>query len=168
MIMDVLRYRPVAWVKAFQNEKSNLYFLLPQFRMNIEHVGATSVPGCRSFRNVDILISVSELKDISTISMLLQTKGYNLIDDDYKCTTLVKKQRVNGERITVRIVEYASKEYLRITMFKTYLNDRVDNVNKYNIFREKLFEDCNRDVKKYNEQKYDYINNHIDEMFKFE
>ena len=166
--MDVLRYRPVAWVKAFQNEKSTLHFLLPQFRMNVEHVGATSVPGCRSFRNVDILISVSNFSDISTISMLLQTKGYNLIDDNYKCVVLVKKKRVNGERITIRVVEYASQEYLRIVMFKTYLLDRIDNVNKYNIYREKLFADCGRNVIKYNEQKYDYINNHVDEMFKFE
>lgn len=167
--MQILRYRPKEWVKAFKSERSNLLFLLPQFKMNIEHIGATAVPNCRSFRNVDILISVHDFADISTIAMLLQTKEYVLVDQsDINCVVLAKKRKVLGERITVRVVQYASDTFNRFHAFDIYLRESIENVYHYNIFRENLFRETAYDIKRYNETKYDYINSHIDEMFKFE
>lgn len=166
--MELLRFRPKSWHQAFLSEKNTLYFYLPQFKMNVEHIGATSVPNCRTFRNVDILISVPQLEDISTVAMLLATKGYKVVDDsNYECIVLVKKATVYGERITVRVTEYASLIYRRHILFKTYLENSYDNVQKYNIFRDHLFREVRGDMKRYNEAKIEYINNHIDEMFKF-
>ena len=166
----VLSYKPNEWEKAFVMEKDNLSFLLPQFKINIEHIGATSISNCRSFRNVDILVSVNNFADIYTIAMLLGSKEYKELPDlgDMNCRVLVKKHKVNGCGVTVRVVEHASITYNRIVSFKLLLQGSFDKTQAYNYFRETLFKKVNHNIAEYNRIKYDYINSYIDEMCKFE
>ena len=168
--MEYLQYTPVKWDKAFASERDNLLFCIPNIKINVEHIGATSVPNCRSFRNVDILVSVHNFVDISIVAMLLLSKEYREIKEmsTIDCVVLVKKQKVYGCGITVRVVEYASMIYRRIMAFKQILRSSFDRAIKYNQFRETLFERHHTDVTKYNEAKYDYINSLIDERYKFE
>ena len=165
-----LEFRPEEWDKAFISERNNLLFLLPQFKINVEHIGATSVNGCRSFRNVDILVSTHNFIDIHTIGMLLESKEYREIKEQstVDCVVLVKKKKVNKMGVTVRVVEYASKTYSRIMAFKVLLQENYSRVVNYNNFREGLITKVNFDIAKYNEIKYDYINQQVDENFKFE
>ena len=165
-----LSYKHEEWEKAFSIEKDNLTFLLPQYKMNVEHIGATAINNCRSFRNVDILIAVSNFADIYTIAMLLASKEYKELPElgSMNCRVLTKKHRVNGCGVTVRVVEYASETYRRFIMFKVLLNDDFDRVQGYNYFRENLLERVNYDIAEYNRIKYDYINAFLDEACKFE
>ena len=149
----VLSYNQTEWEKVFVSEKDNLLFLLPQYKMNIEHIGATSINNCRSFRNVDILISVNNFADVHTIAMLLNSKEYKELPElsDMNCRVLVKKHKVNKTGITVRVVEYASNTYNRFIMFRTLLKDDYNKVQAYNYFRENLFEEVNHNIAKYNQ-----------------
>ncbi len=166
----VLAYKQTEWTKAFLSEKDNLNFLLPQFKTNIEHIGATSINNCRSFRNVDILISVNKFADIYTIAMLLNSKEYKELPElsNVNCRVLIKRHKVNGFGVTVRVVEHASETYNRFITFKLLLKDDFDKVQAYNYFRENLFEKVNHDIAEYNRIKYDYINSYLDEQCKFE
>ena len=170
MIMEYLQYTPSKWEKAFASERDNLLFCIPNIKISVEHIGATSVPNCRSFRNVDILVSVHNFVDISTAAMMLLSKEYREIKElsTIDCVVLVKKSKVYGCGITVRIVEYASMIYRRIVAFKQILRSSFDRTIRYNQFRETLFEQTHHDIKKYNETKYDYINGLVDERYKFE
>ena len=169
-MMEVLQYHPSEWDKAFLSEKDNLLFLLPQFKFNVEHIGATSIPNCRSFRNVDILLSLNRFEDILTVAMLLNSKDYKEIKElsSVDCVVLTKRTKVNGCGITLRVVEYASLTYNRFIAFKTLLRESFDKTQKYNLFRETLFKESDRNISKYNQVKYDYINSVIDENYKFE
>ena len=166
----VLSYKHEDWQKAFLMEKDNLIFLLPQYKMNIEHIGATAIKNCRSFRNVDILIAVSNFADIYTIAMLLASKEYKELPElgNMNCRVLTKKHKVNNCGVTVRVVEYASETYNRFIMFKVLLNEDFEKVQGYNYFRENLLTKVNFDIAEYNRIKYDYINSFIDEACKFE
>ena len=167
--MDLLDYKPTEWGKAFSKEKDNLLFLLPQYRFNVEHIGATAVNSCRSFRNVDILISVHNFSDIYTLAMILNSSEYKEIRElsSLDCVVLVKRTKVEGVGITLRIVEYASDIYNRFCAFMILLRESYDRVQKYNNFRETLIQQYPNDIKKYNEAKIDYINSIIDSKFKF-
>ena len=167
---DYLSFKPAQWDKAFVSERNNLFFLLPQFKINVDHIGATSVTNCRSFRNVDILVSTHEFVDVHTIAMMLESKEYRPLDDkqDINCITLVKKKKVNGCGVTVRVVQYASPIYNRFLAFKVLLQENFDRVAKYNSFRETLISNVKFNIEEYNKAKYDYINALIDEHFKFE
>ena len=166
----ILSFKSADWEKAFSIEKDNLLFLLPQYKMNIEHIGATSINNCRSFRNVDILISVNNFADIYTIAMLLASKEYKELPElgNINCRLLVKRHKVNGCGVTVRVVEYASETYRRFIMFRTLLNEDYNKVQGYNYFRENLIKKVEFDIAEYNRIKYDYINSFLDENCKFE
>ena len=169
--MEYLEYHPVDWDKAFTSERDNLLFLLPQFKVNVEHIGATSVNSCRSFRNIDILISTHDFKDVHTIAMMLCSKEYKELKDlsTLDCVVLVKKYKINKRYgVTVRVVQYASETYNRYISFKLLLKDSYDRVQKYNFFREQLFKQVNCNITEYNKVKYDYINSLIDDYYKFE
>ena len=168
--MEYLSYSPDIWNKVFASERDNLLFELPQFKIKVEHIGATSVKNCRSFRNVDILVIAKNFKDISTIAMILSSKDYKELRElsSIYCALLVKKSKVLDCGITVRVVEYGSKIYNRINCFQTYLKKSGINVQQYNIFREESIRRSNMDITKYNKTKYDYINLKIDENFRFE
>jgi len=168
--MEIFEYKPTQWDKAFASEKDSLLFNLPQFRINVEHIGATSINNCRSFRNVDILVSTKNFVDISTIAMMLESKDYRRINElsAIDCIVLVKRNRVFGCGITVRVVQYASLLYQRYMAFRTLLTLSYDRVQKYNEFRRDLFERVGHDITKYNQAKQNYINGLVDERYKFE
>lgn len=168
--MPYLEYKPVLWSKIFVAERDNLHFLLPQFKFNVEHIGATSVANCRSFRNVDILLSVHDFKDISTVSMLLASKEYKVIEEysTVECMVLVKRYKYEKVGITVRVVQYAGTFFNRCHAFQSLLKESYDRVQKYNNYREELFIHYNGDIAQYNKIKQTYINSLIDDNFKFE
>ena len=167
---SILQYTPAKWEKAFKSEKDNLLFCLPNFKVTIEHIGATAVNSCRSFRNVDILLSTHDYGAVSTIAMVLKSKEYKELKElsTLDCIVLVKKSKVYGCGITLRIVQYASMTYRRITCFKIFLKESYDCVQRYNIFREAAIKTANFDIKEYNKMKYNYINSILDERFRFE
>ena len=167
---SILQYTPAKWEKAFKSEKDNLLFCLPNFKVTIEHIGATAVNSCRSFRNVDILLSTHDYGAVSTIAMVLKSKEYKELKElsTLDCIVLIKKSKVYGCGITLRIVQYASMTYRRITCFKIFLKESYDCVQRYNIFREAAIKTANFDIKEYNKMKYNYINSILDERFRFE
>lgn len=138
--VDFLEYKPSLWSEVYQQEKDNLLFLLPQFKVNIEHIGATAVNSCRSFRNVDILVSTSTFNDIYSVTNVLGAKEYKEMRSlsSIDCLVLIKKHKVNGVGVTVRVVEHASDVYNRIHAFLILLKESYYRVQKYNQFRETL------------------------------
>lgn len=170
MIMDYLEYHPSEWVKIFKSEYSNIHFLVPDLKYNVEHIGATSINSCRSFRNVDILISTSSLADIYTIAMLLGVSEYKELKElsTEDCVVMIKKKKYKKIGVTIRIMEYGSTKYVRFKAFKQLLQSDYNFVIKYNYFREELFKTVNFDITKYNEGKINYIESQLNEHFKFE
>ena len=104
--MEIFEYKPQQWEQAFASEIDNLLFNLSQFKFNIEHIGATSINNCRSFRNVDILLSTKNFVDVSTIAMMLESKDYKRLPElsTIDCIVLVKKSKVYVCGITLRVV----------------------------------------------------------------
>ncbi len=168
--MSNLLYLPEDWDNIFKAERDNLRFVLPEFKFNIEHIGATSINNCRSFRNVDILISLSHFNDIYTAAMLLNSRGYKMLNAQCRsdCALLIKRSKYKKIGVTIRIVEYGGDFYNRCKAFQVVLRESYDRTQMYNNFREKLFAKYPKNIKRYNEVKYDYINSQLDYYFKFQ
>ena len=168
--MAFLAFDPHGWREAFTDEKNNLLFYLKDYRVAINHIGATSFTGGRSNRNVDILLTVSNLADIHSVLVRLQSKKYKVAEQsdagDY--FLLVGPQKVLGYGVSIRLMEYASPIFNRYQAFVTLLKEDSSRVIRYNDFRAELVDKCGDDWKKYSQMKQDYINMMIDENFKFE
>ena len=170
MIMKLLSYEPSKWTASYKKEKNDLLYLLSNFNIGISHIGATSVPAGRSDRNIDVLIVAESIADVSSVTVKLQANGYKYINymSTHECSLLVKQKRVEGCGVTVRVVAYASDTYNRINAFMTYLRESNSRIQSYNNFREALSEKYKNDWKSYYRHKKDYINEIIEENFKFE
>ena len=168
--MKFLFFDPKGWTETFIDEKNNLLYYLKDYKVAVSHIGSTSYPGGRSNRNVDLLVSVTSLKDLSSVLVRLQSKKYKLIEssDNGDLYVLVGPSKVLGYGVTVRLMEYASTIYNRYQAFASLLKEDQDKVRRYNEFRLELVEKYGANWVKYNRLKQDYINMVIDENYKFE
>lgn len=168
--MNSLRFDPKGWEQTYITERNNLLYLLSNFDIAIEQIGATSIPSGRSNRNVDILVVANSIPDVSSITLKLQNSGYKYLNylSDHEISTLVKQSKVKGYGITLRVVLNASMIHQRFNAFKMFLKEDYKNIKHYNNFREELLKKYKRDWKSYYRRKRDYINMVIEENVKFE
>ena len=166
----MLRFDPTGWRNSYEEEKNTLQYYLKNFKIAINHIGATAFKNGRSNRNVDVLLTVETIADLFAVVVRLQSKGYKLIDyqEGTDISTLVGPKKVLGYGITLRVMLYASDIYSRYNAFITLLKEHEHLVRLYNEYREDIARKVGKDWKKYREMKIDYINLLLEEHFKFE
>lgn len=166
----MLKFDPTGWGETFKEEKNNLLYYLKNFKVAINHIGATAFKNGRSNRNVDILITTTTLNDLSSVVVRLQSKGYKLInyEDGHEYQTLVVPKKVLGYGVTIKVMLYASDIYNRFNAFITLLKEHEHLVKDYNNYRDELTRKYCNDYKTYRKLKIDYINLLLEEHFKFE
>ena len=166
----MLRFDPTGWGNTFKEEKNNLQYYLKNFKVSINHIGATSYKNGRSNRNVDILVTVETLSDLSAVIIRLQSKGYKLInyEEGQDVSTLIVPKKVLGYGVTIKVMVYASEIFNRYNAFITLLKEHEHLVKEYNKFRDELTRKYSRDYNTYRKLKIGYINLQLEEHFKFE
>lgn len=167
----MLRFDPEGWRETFLEEKNNLQYYLKNFKVAISHFGATAYKNGRSNRNVDILITVQDLKDLTAVVVRLQSKGYKLVvyeDENHECSTLIAPKKVLGYGVTLKVMVYASSLYNRFNAFINLLKEHEHLIRLYNEYRDDIRYKCKNNWKEYRRLKIDYINLLIEEHFKFE
>ena len=166
----MLRFDPTGWRETYEEERNNLQYYLKGFKVAINHFGATAYKNGRSNRNVDILITVETIADLSAIVVRLQSKGYKLVDyeEGHECYTLVGPKKVLGYGVSLKLMLYASELYNRYNAFITLLKEHEHLVRQYNEYRDNLSHKCGKNWKTYRQLKIDYINSLLEEHFKFE
>lgn len=168
--MNTLKFEPRGWSKAYIEERNNLLFLLNNFKCEIRHIGATALATGRSNRNVDIMVIAHSLIDLSTIAFTLENHKYRPLEhlSSSEVYSFVGPKKVNGYGVTIRVILFASYAYNRFISFELYLKGNNKRIEKYNDFREALYIKYKKDWKSYYKRKQDYINDIIDQNFKFE
>ena len=166
----MLSFDPTGWGETFQEEKNNLQYYLKGFKVAINHIGATAYKNGRSNRNVDILVTVESLADLTAVVVRLQSKGYKLVnyEEGHECSTLVVPKKVLGYGVTIKVMLYASEIFNKYNAFITLVKEHEHLVRHYNEYRDELTRKCGRDWKSYRKLKIDYINLLLEEHFKFE
>lgn len=169
--MIMLRFDPDGWNETYKEEKNNLQYYLRSFKVAINHFGATAYKNGRSNRNVDILVTVNDLKDLSAVVVRLQSKGYKLVryeEEGHECSTLVAPKKVLGYGVTIKVIVYASEIYNRFNAFMILLKEHEHLVRLYNEYRNDIAIKCGKNWKAYRKMKLDYISLLLEEHFKFE
>lgn len=166
----MLRYDPEGWKESFLEEKNNLQYYLKNFKVAITHFGATAYKNGRSNRNVDIMITVENMVELTSVVVRLQSKGYKLInyEEGNDCSTLVGPKKVLGYGITIKVLVYASEIYNRYNAFITLVREHEQIIRLYNDYRDNIRRKCGLNWKEYRRLKIDYINLLLEEHFKFE
>lgn len=76
-VLEVFDYDP-NWKKTFETERALLTKAIGINAVKIEHIGSTSVIGLAAKPIVDILIEVSNLKELDTANENLKSLGYKI------------------------------------------------------------------------------------------
>lgn len=166
----MLRFDPVGWSETYKEEKNNLQYYLKSFKVAITHIGATAYKNGRSNRNVDLLVTVDSLSDLSAVVVRLQSKGYKLInyEEGHEVSTLVGPKKVLGYGVTIKVMLYASETFNKYNAFITLVKEHEHLIRQYNDYRFELTRKYRSDYNTYRKLKIDYINLLLEEHFKFE
>ena len=115
-------------------------------------------------------MTVNNLADIQSVLVRLISKKYKVIEQSHSGDfyLLVGPNKVLGYGVSIRLMEHASPIFNRYQAFVTLLKEDHTKVEKYNSFRLALIDKCGKNWEMYNRMKRDYIDQLIDENFKFE
>lgn len=152
------------WAKLFETEKENLLSTLNQFKVNIEHVGSTAIPGVLAKPIIDILLFMPDSTDVQKIYAILEKQGYENRGE----------QGVPGRQLFVKGPEENRTHYLHITkqsnnerktmiLFRDYLRRHKNARNEYNELKKQLANKFPNNRPLYTHAKDEFIQQIIDQ-----
>lgn len=145
----------------FTNIKQFLFKIIP-YKIEVEHIGSTAVPGLGGKGIIDILI-ITEKDCMKKIVELLVSKGYSF---NPEVSTNPDKPFVSGSykyndknlHIHIHITFRGSNEYKDKLLFRDYLIKHLEEARNYYELKKKWSLEAGHDRPKYTELKSSYIN----------
>ena len=133
----LLSYNP-EWKKLYKKEEKLLRSAIGEY-VDIQHVGSTSIPGCKAKPIIDIAVGVKSLKLGEKCIKPLEKLGY-----EYKQDAGIKGRHffAKGSEMYrthyVHIEKINGKLWKNHILFRDYLRSHKEVVKKYNELKEKL------------------------------
>ncbi|MCD6367989.1 MAG: GrpB family protein [Candidatus Aenigmarchaeota archaeon] len=127
------KYNP-KYKNLFSYEKRKLSKILGS-SVRIEHVGSTAVPGLGGKGIIDILIGVTNVKEIQKIKNKLKKNNYEFREIASTSTRLFfrKEYRYGGNirRVHVHLTRIDSNDWKMMISFRDYLRKNYEIAKKY-------------------------------------
>lgn len=159
--VTLLEYDP-DWAKEFLKEKTSLEKILADFKVDIQHVGSTSVKGCIAKPIIDISIGVESLEYGMLLIEPLENAGYEYRGDaGVPGRLFLKKQTENIQSHFIHIEQINNDSHKNHILFRDYLNTHPEDVIKYNHLKRQLAEKHSDDREAYTKEKSEFIKNII-------
>lgn len=164
--VKILEYTP-EWKNEYSKEKAILESALKDYNVDIQHVGSTSIVGCRAKPIIDIAIGVPSLAYGKNLIPILQEIGYYYDGRaDFGVRYFLKKCENDIETHFIHIEDKNSRIWQNHTVFRDYMNINPDKVTEYSNLKEDLFQKFYDDRKGYTRAKEQYIGKIIEEALK--
>jgi len=147
-----------AWPKLFEAERAKLFKALDGIIFEIEHIGSTSVPGLAAKPLIDIMASVSTLRDYEKAIKPLEALGYEYMPDRvFGDRIFFPKGPQENRTVHLSLVEKNSTQWTQALFFREYLRDHPDKRDEYGCLKEDLVKRFEDDRKRYSEGKNEFI-----------
>jgi len=151
--------------KIFEEIKRFIYSIIP-YRIEVEHIGSTAVPGLGGKGIIDILI-ITEKEYMKRIVKILESKGYKY---NPQAGTPPERLFVSGpyryrERelhIHIHITFFGSKECRNKLLFRDYLRRHPEEARRYYELKKRWSREAGSDRSKYTELKTQHISEVLD------
>lgn len=134
----LLSYSP-EWKKLYKKEEKLLRSAIGEYVLDIQHVGSTSIPGCKAKPIIDIAVGVKSLKAGEKCIKPLERLGY-----EYKHAAGIKGRHffAKGSEMYrthyIHIEKINGKLWKNHILFRDYLCSHKAVVKEYNKLKEKL------------------------------
>lgn len=150
------------WKSEYEKEEKLLKEVLKDRILEIHHVGSTSIKGLKAKPVIDILVAIENLDNIKEIEELLKeydysNRGQQGVEDRYFFAKGSEEARTHY----IHFVEPNSNTYYNLLLFKKYLLEHEEYIQKYCELKQELAEKYPDDRKKYTAGKSEFISNVI-------
>ena len=145
------------WIKMFQEEKENLEKIIGNIVLNIEHIGSTSIIGLSAKPIIDIALAVHKLTDFEQIKDKFSDYPYSYKINYENDEVLIRKHHNDEITHFIHFMEIDSDRYKNTILFRDYLNNHQDALQKYQKLKEKLAIKYANEREKYTASKNEFI-----------
>ena len=165
--VKLLEYDP-DWKNEYLKEKNILKKVLSSYDADIQHVGSTSICGCRAKPIIDIAIGVPTLEHGKKLIPILQKIGYYYDGkNDFGIRYFLKKCENDIETYFIHIEGKNSRIWQNHIVFRDYMNLNPGEVSNYSLLKESLVKKFANDRKSYTKAKEKYIEKIINKALRY-
>lgn len=132
------KYNP-EWKNEFEKEKTRIEIALKDYKVNIQHVGSTSIIGCSAKPIIDIAIGVESLEYGKKLISILESLGF-VYDGDGKIPGRHFFKKCIGEIRThyIHVEPINGKLWNDHILYRDYLNNHYEVVKEYSKLKDSL------------------------------
>ena len=150
------QYDPT-WVDEYGKEKDVIVNLIGNQIILIEHIGSTSVPNMVAKPELDILIGVENIANISPLIPILENEGYlyyQRFEEFVPERRYFRKSQGIIPLVHIHIVESSSTFFKEHIVFRNELRSDAELRARYARLKYKLVEDGGGDRMKYDKEDF--------------
>ena len=149
------------WPEIFEFENSLLLMTLGRVISKVHHIGSTSVPGLAAKPVIDILLEVTDLKELDRCNEKMKQAGYvargeNGIPNRRYFTT-GEEQRSHHVHAFVS----GDMQIAKHLAFRDYLINNKEVADQYAAIKRAAALESDNDIHRYSALKADFIANHL-------
>ena len=141
----VYRQYKELFAKRFYEEKIRIESLIKD-SIFIEHVGSTSIPGMGGKGIIDILVAVSNKREIPKMSSQLIDAGYYFGPDDGTIERWFHGRKVSdSKRYHLHLTFEGSKDWKEMIAFRDYLKTHPEDFKRYMEVKKRAVKEASQD-----------------------
>lgn len=148
------------WIIIFKKEKKKILNELGRNNISIEHIGSTAIPNAVTKPEIDIMIGIEKIQDVSQHITALENIGYVYFPKFEKIVPerrYLRKSKGIIPLFHIHMVERESNFWQDHIIFREYLKDHPEEVKKYNNLKRNLILQFSNDRESYSKGKENFI-----------
>ncbi|UYZ20653.1 GrpB family protein [Mesobacillus jeotgali] len=148
--VEVVPYNP-EWKTLFEKEKQVLESIFEPAKIEIHHIGSTSVPGLSAKPIIDIMLAADSLERVEKATPAIEAAGYEAKGENgIPGRRYFQKHDENGIRkVHLHSFEKGSHQLYRHLVFRDYLRAHPSEASRYAEVKEAAAQKYEYDIESY-------------------
>jgi len=148
--VEVVPYNP-EWKTLFEKEKQVLESIFEPAKIEIHHIGSTSVPGLSAKPIIDIMLAADILEQVEKATPAIEAAGYESKGENgIPGRRYFQKHDESGIRkVHLHSFEKGSHQLYRHLVFRDYLRAHPSEASKYAAVKETAAQKFEYDIESY-------------------
>ena len=153
--VTVVGYDP-AWPRRYADVAAAIRRAVGSRIPRLEHVGSTSVPGCRAKPILDVMGGVSDLADAEAARPALERLGF-AYRPEYEDEMPYRRYFTQVNAVHFHVVEVDHEFWTRHLAFRDWLRTHDEDREAYGDLKTRLAAEYGTDRRRYTDAKTDFI-----------
>lgn len=146
------------WAKEYEQEKKMLRQVLNGKIIDIEHIGSTSIKGLGGKPIIDIMVGVSDLKEVNHFIIPLEKMGYeHVVHKEFSNRGFFRKGAWRAGTHHLHFYKHGSEDWNQKILFRNYLKNHPSVREQYHQLKKELAKEYKFDRSAYTKAKVTFI-----------